>query len=51
MTIRIRELNIKATLSGEQAADSQEGDKEQLSTSSLLQMFYGNDNPKLYQER
>lgn len=51
MTIRIRELNIKATLSGEQTDDSQEGDKEQLTTNSLLQVFYSNDSSKLNQER
>lgn len=51
MTIRIRELNIKATLSSEQAVDRQEGDKEKMTTSSLLQVFYGNDSPKLDQER
>lgn len=51
MTIRIRELNIKATLSGEQATNNQEGDKEQLTTNSLLQMFYGNDSSTLNQER
>lgn len=51
MTIKIRELNIKATLSGEQSDTNHESTKEQLPTSSLIRVFYGNGSSTQTQER
>lgn len=51
MTIKIRELNIKATLSGDHSDTNQEDDKETLPTNSLLQTFYGNESSRQTQER
>ena len=51
MTIRIKELNIKATLSGDLAAVSQEDEAKQMPTNSLLHMFYSNESSIQKQER
>ncbi len=51
MTIKIKELNIKATLSGEQEDTNQENTKEQIPASSLIRVFYDNGSPTQNQER
>lgn len=42
MTIRIRELTIKASLTDNNEKKEQPVAKEQLSVNSILQNFYGN---------